>query len=328
MSGVTRVLVTGATGFVGSHVLDALARAGVRARALARSAEKAAALEARGVEVVRGSLADAAALDAAVAGVDAVLHLAAVTKARTAAEYLAANAAGTQALLDAMRRAQPRPRRLVYLSSLAAVGPARDRPVTADDPPQPLTAYGRSKLEGERLCLAAAGEFEVIALRAPAVYGPRDRDMLTFFRMAAGGFVTVPAGPERRVQLVHVADLAEAVLLGASRPGSGGVYHIAEPRAYGWREVVALIARAVGRRVRVIPVPPWSVRAAATVSEWVNGMRGRASIFNRDKARELLAPGWLCETERAWLDLGFRARIPLDRGLEATAAWYRAEGWL
>jgi len=322
------VLVTGATGFVGSHLLDALTSTGAHIRALVRTPDKAAALAARGIEPVLGTLADIAALERAVAGVDVVVHMAAVTRARSADEYHGANAAGTRALIAAMRHADRSPRRLVYLSSLAAVGPAAHRPVTGDDTPRPLTAYGRSKLEGERICAEADGEFEIAVLRAPAVYGPRDRDMLTFFRMAARGIVPIPAGPERPVQLVHVTDLADALVRSAILPNAVGVYHIAEPQAYTWRQVAALIGEAVGRRVRTVNVPAWSVHAAAAFSEWADRLRNRASIFNRDKALELLAPGWLCETERAWLDLGFRAGIPLDRGLADTAQWYRAEGWL
>lgn len=322
------MLLTGATGFVGSHVADALVAAGWSVRALVRSPDKAERLMLAGIEVVRGELGSRDDLERAVAGVDVVLHLAGLTRGRSAAEYDAVNAAGTRTLLEAARRADPRPRRFVYMSSLAAAGPARDEPITANDEARPLTAYGLSKLRGERASLEAAGDFEVVVLRAPAVYGPRDRDMLAFFRLAARGVMPVPAGPERPVQLVHVADLADAVVRAATQPGATGIYHAAESRAYGWREVADLMGAAVGKRVRVLPVPGWVFMAAATGAEVLDAALGRAGIFNRDKARELLAPGWLCETERAWQDLGFKTRIPLNEGLAATAAWYRSEGWL
>src|SRR5690606_31976559 len=143
----------------------------------------------------------AEALARGVEGAEIVFHLAAVTHARTEADYVRANAAGTRALVEAVLGAKQRPRRLVYLSSLAAVGPALDgRPVGRDDPPRPLTAYGRSKLEGERACLAAATDgLETVALREPAVYGPGDREMLRFFRLAARGLFPRPAGGERVV---------------------------------------------------------------------------------------------------------------------------------
>ena len=170
---VKTLLVTGATGFVGSHVAELCRSQPFRMRALVRKEADAQRLSAAGFEVIRGSLQDAAALREAADGADAVLHLAAATQARSFEDYQAANAAGTQALIDAVLAAAPRPRRLVYLSSLAAVGPSLDgTPVSRDTAPRPLTAYGRTMLAGEKACEAAAVILEVAMLRAPVVYGP------------------------------------------------------------------------------------------------------------------------------------------------------------
>ena len=206
----SRVLATGGTGFIGSHLVDALIEHGVRPRVLVRPTSDIARLardQADKVKLVTGALEDRHSLTQAVSHVDTVFHLAAVTKAHTEEEYLRANAEGTQRLVQAMRAAQPRPRRLVYLSSLAAAGPARDgRPVEPGDEPHPITAYGRSKLVGEQACFAASDAFEVVMLRAPVVYGPREKDFFLLFRLAARGIVPLPAGPESVVQLVHVTD--------------------------------------------------------------------------------------------------------------------------
>lgn len=321
------VLLTGATGFVGSHAAEAFARDGLRLRALVRSYARARPLEALGARLVQGSLEDRLALDAACNGVETVVHLAALTHARSADEYEDANVAGTRRLIDAAVAAGAR--RFVYLSSLAACGPAVDgRAVERDDTPQPLTEYGRSKLAAERVCLQAADRIDVVILRAPAVYGPRDPDLLHFFRLARRGVIPVPTGPPRRLQLVHVTDLARALVLAARARTTTGVYHIAEPRSYTWEEVGRLVGDAVGRRVRVVRVPAALIAGLAAVSETAARVAGRSSIFNRDKARELLAPGWLCETEAARAALGYETDIPLAEGLRRTAQWYRAEGWL
>lgn len=326
---IETLLLTGATGFVGSHVVEACKGEGFRLKALVRKASDAERLEGEGVECVRGSLESPEALKAAITGADAVLHLAAVTKARTPDEYQRANAAGTQALIEAILCTDARPRRLVYLSSLAAVGPSFDgRPVTREVAPRPLTAYGRTKLAGEKVCEAVSDLIEVAILRAPAVYGPRDRDVFEFFQMAKRGILPLPSGPVRRLQMIHAADLARALVLAATAEGARGVYHVAEARSYEWQEMARMVATAVGSKARIITVPAALIATAAAVSETVTGLFGRSTIFNRDKARELLAPGWLCETELALRDFGFEAQIPLQAGLNQTAKWYFENGWL
>jgi nucleoside-diphosphate-sugar epimerase len=325
----SRVLITGGTGFIGSHLLDTLSAQNVHVRVLVRHTSDVARLVALGAERVGEGLHDFQGLMHAMQGVETVFHLAAVTRARTEAEYHQVNAAGTHALIEAMRAARPRPRRLVYLSSLAVSGPARDGlPVGPHDEPRPISAYGRSKLAGELACLAASGEFEVVALRAPVVYGPRDRDLYRYFQLATWGMLPVPARVDRFIQFIYVDDLITALVRAATLPGAHGVYHVAEKRAYAWSDIVPLIAKAVGRPVRELRVPEWLFHVAATMSEWGAATARRATIFNREKVREILAPGWLCETATAKRDLGFEACIALSEGLMKTAEWYREHKWL
>jgi dihydroflavonol-4-reductase len=323
------ILITGATGFVGGHAVEALHAAGLPVRALVRSPGRAARLQEQGVELVEGSLEDKAALRGAVQGVSTIVHLAAATRAASEAEFARANADGTRNLLDAAAAQDVVPRRFVYLSSLAAAGPATTaRPLQPDDVPAPLTAYGRTKLEGEHLCRQHAAGMEVVILRAPAVYGPRDRDLFHFFRLAQLGWLPVPTGPVRSLQMIHVTDLARAIAAAVTAPTARGVYHVAEAQAYTWDEMGALVAAALGRPARKVALPAQLVRAAATGSEWFSRLTRQPGIFSRDKAAEMLAPGWCCETEGARRDLGFETRIPLADGFRETAQWYRSEGWL
>lgn len=322
---MNNVLVTGATGFVGSHLVELLAEAGVGVRALVRRTSDTRLLEQLGANRIEGDLQDAGALARAADGVDVVFHLAALTRARSREEFLRINARATEVVA---RAAAAVGARLVYLSSLAAVGPVRQgRAVTENDPPWPITEYGRSKLDGEVAC-RTAGEGNLVILRAPAVYGPRDRDIYSFFAMAARGIAAVPTGPERRIQMIYARDLAEALVAAGRTTGAKLLYHVAEARSYAWREMCELVGSAVGRKVRLIPVPPALVSAVASINELGAKAMGRTTIFTRDKARELLAPGWLCETAAAERDLGFVARTPLATGLNVTADWYRARGWL
>jgi nucleoside-diphosphate-sugar epimerase len=328
---IKSLLITGATGFVGSHVVEAFAGRAPTIRALVRSRNRPHNLAQYDVEPVTGSLEDADSIGRAVEGADVIVHMAAATRAGSAAEFTRVNGEGTRAVVDAIRRSHKPPRRLVYLSSLAAVGPARNgQPVGAGSTPAPLTAYGHSKLAGERHCAELNGICEVVILRPPAVYGPRDRDLYEFFRIASVmGLVPVPSGPGRPLQMVHVSDLARAVVQAAATQSPvGGVYHIADSRSYLWEEVGCLVAESVGRRPRPVRIPAALIELVGAISEGVSKVAGKPSILNRDKTRELLAPGWLCETEAARNKLGFEAEIPLDRGLKETADWYRAHGWL
>lgn len=320
-------LVTGATGFVGSHLVERLASSGWRLRALVRPTSDTALLERHGVEPVVGDLADPAAIARGADGVDTVFHLAAVVAAPSEAAYLRANAEGTEAVVEGLRRAGTRPRRLVYLSSYAACGPARaDRPRGAGETPQPLTGYGRSKLEGERRIRAPFAEgIETTIVRAPAVYGPRDRALLTYFRMVDRRFAPLPAG-ERRLHFIFAPDLARA-LEGAAR-APAGTYAVAEPVAYTLEELVDAIARALGKRPLRIGLPPALVRAAAAATEGIGRVAGFTPAFNREKAEEMLAEGWVCDLAGSEALLPPGDATPLEQGIERTARWYRTNGWL
>jgi nucleoside-diphosphate-sugar epimerase len=207
---------------------------------------------------------------------------------------------------------------------MAAVGPSRDgTPVGPEASPRPLTAYGRSKLAGEAV---VAGWPDAAVIRAPAVYGPGDRDLLPFFRLARFGVLPVVGPPDRRLQLVHARDLAEAMLAAAGSDATG-VYHVAEPRAYRWGELLDVMARVADRTGVRVRVPAAVVRGAAAVSEAIARRTGRPVIFDRDKAKELLAE-WLCDTRAARRELGWEPRVALAEGLRETAGWYRAYGWL
>lgn len=318
------VALTGATGFVGRHVLAALRGAAVPRRVLARGAGRITGAG-EGEEVVPGALEDETALRRLVHGAGTVVHVAGLVRAGRAADFEQVNAGGTACLLAAMAATAPSAR-LVYVSSLAAAGPsATPAGRHPKDPPAPISAYGRSKLRGEELVRGWPGDWVIV--RPPAVYGPGDRDVLQFFKLAARGVVPLPAG-ERWVTVTFVTDVVRAVLAACQR-GGGKVFHLGEPQPYRLDELIFALARAGELpRPRVFPVPPLLLRAAGLGGNalWRLGARGVA--LTSDKARELLARHWTSSTTDSLLELGLTGFVPFAQGARVTWAWYRQQGWV
>lgn len=322
-----RALITGATGFVGSHLTELLAGEGWEIRALVRSTSRVERLRELGVELHEGSLDDARAIGRASEGVDVVYHLAAVTGLRGEKDFDRANVEGTRNVVTAVRSVEPPPRRLVYLSSYAACGPAEPgRPRALREAPEPLTAYGRTKLAGEEIVRSLEAEgVETAILRAPAVYGPGDHALLPYFRLVRWGVAPAPAG-ERWLHLIYVADLARALERAAHAPA--GTYAVAEPREHSWSELVTVLGETLGRRPLRVSLPPALVRTAAALTERVSGLLGGTAVFNREKAEEMLAPAWVCELAGSDALLPAEDATPLRRGIAETVRWYKRQGWL
>jgi nucleoside-diphosphate-sugar epimerase len=325
-----RILLTGGTGFVGGHGAAALAAAGHRVRALTRGRDDGGILAGAGAEIVPGSLEDEGSLRAAAEGTDAVVHLAGLIKARKAQEYDAVNAGGTERLLRACLAARPGPRRCVLVSSLAAQGPSPSgEPLREDAPPGPVSHYGASKLRAERVAASFADRMEIVIVRPPAVYGPRDRETLEFFRIARRGILPRFAGTDLRLVMVHVEDLARGLVAAAEVPAAaGGTFHLCHPEVLTLGGTLALMARALGRKGRSLPLPRTALFAAALAQEAAAFLTGRIPELSFDKARELAAPAWVADPAAAARVLGWSARIDAAAGISATAAWYREKGWL
>jgi nucleoside-diphosphate-sugar epimerase len=321
-----RVAVTGATGFVGSHLAEALLAAGHQLACLVRDPARAAALRQAGVALVHGGLEDEAALGRLVEGADLVHHVAGVLAGRSAGELERVNRAGTFALARLARAAGVR--RFVYVSSLAVSGPTvPGRPLEEADRDQPVTPYGRSKQAGEQAVRASGVAFTIV--RPPAVYGPRDRELLRVFQMARRGVVPLLGDGSQELSFVHAADLAGALIAaGESAKTEGRTYHAAHPETVTQRAFVQAVGAALGRPVRTVPLPHAVVRGALWSSGLLARLRGRPTLLSKDKAPELLAPAWTCSSAALARDAGWRAAIPLEKGLQETAQWYRGAGWL
>ena len=323
-----RCLVTGATGFVGSWLADRLLAEGALVRCLVRPASLGRLRSDQGLEVVPGDVTERASIPAALDGVEIVFHVAGLIKATRESDYFRVNYLGTINLLEACRSTYRAPR-VVLVSSLAAVGPSRpSQPVHEDSICRPTTPYGRSKLRAEDAVAAYRSDLPISVVRPPTVYGPRDRESLMLFRVAALG-VRPRLAVEGSISTVHVADLVEGIILAATREAAiGRTYFIAGDEQATLDELVDGICSAVGRNGVPLPVPPGLLRGAGRAAELARHVGGAPVVFDRWKAEEVLNGYWACSNERAKRELGFEPSVPLREGLKSTARWYKENGWL
>ena len=313
------ILVTGGSGFIGGHLVEALCSRGERVRCLVRRPMTMRA------EVALGDLLSGAGVEEALEGVDLVMHLAGVTKALRVEDYYAGNVRATEKLALAVAR---RGIRMVHVSSLAAVGPSLNgTPVREDDEARPVTHYGKSKLEGERMVRRLAPE--AVVVRPPVVYGPRDADVFQILKPLSRGIAVQLGAGERWFSAIYVGDLVEGLIAASTSTLAGGrTYFLANSTPVSWGELRDSAARIMGRGARVLRVPAVAAYAAGFGAEVWARLTGKPGIISREKVAEALCPYWTCDTRLAASELGFGAPTSLDAGLALTLAWYREAGWL
>jgi nucleoside-diphosphate-sugar epimerase len=327
-------VVTGSSGFIGSHLVDELLARGATVRALVREGSAANALDPR-VERSVVDLLDSRSVREAAAweGATHVFHLGGVTKRRTLAQFREGNVVPTANLLAAAAaRGGNTPPRVVLVSSQAAAGPARaqDRPLREDDPPRPIEAYGQSKLEAEQATHPYERSLPMTIVRPAAVYGPRDRDFLRVFRLATRA-VALHAVPRNHVfSIVHVADTVAALLLAAARPAAvGRTYFVANPAPTSWRDLYAEIAGVAGVTPRVeLQIPLRAIALAGFAGDAVSALTGWHTLANGNKTRLARPRWWLCDASRARTELGWAPAMALQHGLRETYLWYLQAGWM
>jgi nucleoside-diphosphate-sugar epimerase len=309
------VALTGATGFIGRHLVESLIARGLEVRALCRRPEQAR-LPA-GVTVVEGDLEDDAGLARLVDGAEAIVHSAGLIKAAASADLYRVNAAGTARLVRACT-GRPRPPRLIFLSSLAARHPE-------------LSDYAASKRRAEQELIREAKGMHWTALRPPAVYGPGDRETFQLFRLLRHGWLPTPALETARLSLIYVEDLCDAAATLLSAPiESGSLLEIRDAceAGYSWRAVAEAGGRHIGRKVVCVPLPRSVMRAAAVATQSLSRITGHVPRISPGKVRELYHDDWVCRDNPLTRLTPWRPKVGLDEGIGRTLTWYRAHRWL
>ena len=325
-----RALITGATGFIGSHLVEALLQKGVQVRCLVRKTSDLSWLKNLPIEVVHGNCNDKASLGEAVKDVDQVFHLAGVTKATEEKTYFEVNALGTENLIHACLENNPRLQKFVYLSSQAAAGPCQNGGKKKEsDRCQPVSAYGHSKRMGEEFALAHSHEIPLLILRPSAVYGPRDRDVYAFFKLLSKRIKPCLFGQEQHISLCYVQDIIQAILLAAeAQESSGDIFFLSDGHDYRLEEIGDIFAQAMGITPVCIRVPEWTIFGIASFLEYLSKLTGKPPLLNKGKVEEMIQKNWVCDITKAQTLLGFEPQFKLFQGAKLTFEWYRKQNWL
>jgi nucleoside-diphosphate-sugar epimerase len=333
---MTHALVTGATGFIGHHLVNLLCERDYEVSCLVRPQSDRSGLEPLAPKYCLGDVNDLDSLRGALKGIDVVFHLAGLTKSLHAGDLHRVNDLGTQNLSQACADASRTPV-LVIASSLAAAGPAPpNRPREESDPLTPVSDYGRSKLAGERSARRLGHLVPTTIIRPPVVFGERDKDGFNLFQgIATFGVHLVPGRQDYLFSSIHARDLALALLLAAEKgrraasDESSGVYFAADEQSLSYAEFGRMIGRGVGRpNAWVVRTPEPMVWTVSAMNQLYSKLRRSPHILNLDKAREATAGSWSCSPARLRSETGFRCEWPLEDRLAQTIDWYRQQGWL
>lgn len=326
-----KLLLTGASGFVGSALCDELTRQGHDVFALMRKSSSAANLRLAKFTPVLGDLRDPASLREAVAQAEVILHVAGVVMARSKEEFFLHNVEGTRNLVQAATEYAPKLQRFIFISSLAAAGPSTvQRPRREEDMSLPISFYGQSKLAAEEVVRNSS--LPSVIFRPPAVYGPRDRSVFTFFQLAKAGIrLGLGGAEERRYSFIHVDDLVQGILLATSlekKIPKGEIFYLSGDGEASWDQAMEAIATALGKKGIRLPLPLPVLTGVGGFYSALSRLTGKVFPLSLDKVKELKAVAWTCDNAKAKKILGFTPYWDLTRGLEQTARWYCDHSWL
>lgn len=325
-----KVLVTGATGFIGSHLVETLVQRGAQVRCLVRNKNHLGWVKDFPVEYVVGDCQEKKSLKQAVQDVDQVFHLAGATTAVKEKTYFEVNGLGTKNLVQACIENNSQLKKFIYLSSQAAAGPCRSGgKKNESDPCEPVSPYGKSKLLGEKLALSHSHQLPLLILRPCAVYGPRDKGFFSLFKCLSKNIKPCLSDHDQQISMCYVEDLVHAILLAAlTRTESGEIFFLSDGHDYRMDEIGDIFAQAMEINALKLRLPRQMLFGMAFLAECVSRVTGKPSIMSRGKVKEMLCKNWLCDIAKARAILGFEPRISLARGAALTAAWYKDENWL
>ncbi len=327
----TSVLVTGGTGFIGSHLVEALLSRGCRVHCIVRETSDLKWLPTEKITLHKTDIANPDLPDDCLNELEHVFHCAGLTSAKTRQEYFEVNANACRSLFELLLPHADRLKSVIHLSSLAAIGPSINPPEPVDDdtPCHPVTHYGRSKLAGEKIALEYCGRLPMVVIRPPVVYGERETNFFTYLQKLKQGW-RIQVGKElRHLSIVYVHDLIRAMLTAAeSQIQENPVYLVTDGGVYSWEDVSRIASGLLKVNPKTLVLPLSLIRFAAMASEMKGALLNQPAFLDRQRVKDIRQIAWTASSEKFFHEYGFQPEYSLEVGLKKTLDWYREKGWL
>jgi nucleoside-diphosphate-sugar epimerase len=323
-------VVTGSNGFVGSHLVDLLIKKKYSVRCIVRKSSDLRWLENKEIEIYNCGLFDKKGLSKALKDAEYIYHVAGVVKSKTKEGYYKGNVETTRNLLETALENNNNLKRFIVISSQTVTGPSLDsKPVDENTECNPLTTYGKSKFEEEKVALSYGDKLPITICRAPAVYGERDTEIFIYFKSFSSGLTTTIGFDNKILSLIHVSDLVEGFYQAAvSDKSRGEIYFISSEHYYSWDEINSVTSKILGRKAIKISVPHFLVYTIAAIAQFFSLFSSKAATLNLEKARDLVQKAWICDTSKAMRDFGYKQNISLEEGIKRTCDWYKEMKWI
>jgi len=325
------VLVTGATGFIGSFVAEYFLEKGFNVRGTIRKTSNLRWVKDKGYTLIETDFESPESLRKCVEGVDYIVHIAGTIAAPDYNGYLKGNRDSTFNLLKAIEKWNPKIEKFLYCSSQTAVGPAKslDEPVDETTECKPITKYGQSKLEAEKEVMNFKDLFPVTIVRLPAIYGPRDTALVDMFRIVHKGIAPLIGFDDKYLSLLYCSDAVEGIYLATlSEKSKGEIFFLSSEEFYTWSYLMDVMIKAIGRKAIKIRIPEFIVYTAGFLSEKIGKISGNTPVFNLEKAKDFVQKYWICKGTKAKQLLGFEPKVHPEEGFKTTYKWYLDNRWI
>lgn len=326
----SKILLTGSTGFIGSHIAETLVEEGYDLICLVRKTSDLSYLKDLKITIKYGSLNNVISINDVIKDIDIVIHNAGLTKALKTNDYFKTNVESTKNLLESIKQVNPNLKQFIYIGSHAAAGPnSSEDPIDESYLPNPISPYGESKLQGEKTALEYTKYFPVTVLRPTAVFGPREKDIYFYFQTINKGLMPFLGNFDPKISLIYVKDLVNAICLSIlNQKAYNQVFFVSDNKAYKWSDVANNIQQVLGKKCLKFRIPFWILHFVAFFSEMSSVILKKPPLLNKYKMKELSQRYWICSSDKIMKELGYKPKWDLNSALQETAQWYKKNGWL